>query len=69
VRKRFGWYEWVTIALGAAIVALGVAQAIADHTWQPIWTVGWIPAVLVASLGTRWRRGRCWPRSRRRLDP
>jgi hypothetical protein len=68
VRRRFGWYEWVTVALAAVIVGFGIAQAITVESWQPIWTVGWIPAVLVATLGRR-RTAYCFPRSRRRSDP
>jgi hypothetical protein len=64
LRTRFGWYEWVTVALAAVIVGFGVAQAIWEHSWQPIWTVAVIPAALVAALGTR-TAGRCGPRSRR----
>ncbi|MBV9943269.1 MAG: hypothetical protein JO262_14185 [Solirubrobacterales bacterium] len=66
MQRRFGWYEWATVALGAALVGFGIAQAIWEHSWAPIWTVGWIPAVLAASLGTRRTRDGCWPRSRRR---
>jgi hypothetical protein len=67
--KRFGWYVWVSLGLAALISAGAVAQAIAEHSWQPILSVAWLPAVLVASLGTRRTTGRCWPRARRRSKP
>jgi hypothetical protein len=69
VRRRFGWYEWVSLALAAVIGGAAIAQAIREHSWQPIFTVAWLPAVLVTSLGTRRTTGRCWPRTRRRSDP
>jgi hypothetical protein len=66
LQRRFGWYVWVTVALGSVTVGVRVAQAVQEHSWGPIWMVGWIPAVLVASLGTRRTHGGCRPRARRR---
>jgi hypothetical protein len=68
VASRFGWYEWLTVAVAGAIAGFAVAQAISEGSWQPIWTAAVIPAALVGSLGTR-RTGRCRPRSGRRSDP
>ena len=48
--------------LAAAIVVVSAAvQAIRQGSWEPIITVGWLPAVVVA---TWWpgSRGRCLPR-------
>jgi hypothetical protein len=69
MRRRFGWYEWVTIAAVAVVAIAAIAQAIREQSWHPIWTVAWLPAVLVASLSARRMRGRCWPRARGRSDP
>jgi hypothetical protein len=52
--------------LAALIGAAAVVQAISQRSWQPIVAIAWLPAVLVASLGTRRTTGRCWPRRRRR---
>jgi hypothetical protein len=67
MKKRFGWYEWITVALAVAITGFAIGQAIVEHRWDPIWTAMVIPAALVASLGSR-RTVHCWPRSRRRSD-
>jgi hypothetical protein len=69
MQRRFGWVQVATLILAAVLMGLTVAQAIRDHSWQPIWGVGWLPAVLVASLGSRRPTARCWPRSRRRSAP
>jgi hypothetical protein len=63
MRRRFGWYEWVTIVAVAIVAGAAIAQAIREHSWQPVWQVGWLPAVLVSLSGAR-RTGRCRPRSR-----
>jgi hypothetical protein len=67
MRRRFEWYDWVTLAVGGVIAGFAIAQAITERSWQPIYTAAVIPAVLVASLGTR--RTSRWPRARRRSDP
>ena len=67
MKKRFGWYEWITVALAVAITGFAIGQAIVEHRWDPLWTAVVIPAALVASLGSR--RTACrWPRSRQRSD-
>ena len=67
MKRRFGWYEWITVALAVAITGSAIGQAIVEHTWDPVWTAAVIPAALVASLRRR-RTGHCWPRSRQRSD-
>jgi hypothetical protein len=69
MRRRFGWYEWVTILAVAVLAGAAIAHAIREHSWQPILTVAWLPAVLAASLGKGGATGSCWPRARRRPDP
>jgi hypothetical protein len=69
MQRRFGWYEWITVGLFALVAGAAIAQAISERSWEPMLTVAWLPAVLVASLSTRRTRGRCWPRAGRRLDP
>jgi hypothetical protein len=68
MQRRFRWVQVATLILASVLMGLTVAQAIRDRSWQPIWGIGWLPAVLVASLGTGRARGRCWPRSRRRSE-
>jgi hypothetical protein len=59
------WTRWLYLVSGlvAAFVAVSsVVQAIRQSSWDPIVSVGWIPAVIVASWpGTR---RRCLPRRR-----
>ena len=45
------WTRWLRAiaALAAVFVAVSVAvQAIRQGSWEPVITVGWIPAVIVA---------------------
>ena len=60
----------VTVAVSVIIIGSAVAQAIRQHSLDPVWSVGWLPAVLVGmypALTGRGRsaRGRCLPRLRR----
>jgi hypothetical protein len=59
-----------TFALAAIIAGSAIAQAVRQHSLDPIWAVGWLPAVLVAvspAVAGRGRQGRrpCLPRLRR----
>jgi hypothetical protein len=38
------------LAITAFIAVATAAQAIGQDSWAPIWSIGWLPAVLVASL-------------------
>jgi hypothetical protein len=51
----------VVVALAVAVLvgAAAVAQSVRQHSLEPIWTVGWIPAVLVASLARPHAAGQC----------
>ena len=52
------------LAIAALIVVASLVQAIRDDSWAPIWSTGWLPAVLVASLWTPASRKPCRPRLR-----
>lgn len=59
-----------TVAVSVIIIVSAVAQAIRQHSLDPVWSVGWLPAVLAAvypALTGRGRSayGRCLPRLRR----
>ena len=59
-----------TFALSAIIIGAAIAQAIRQHSLDPVWMVGWLPAVLVGvypALTGRGgsARGRCLRRLRR----
>lgn len=59
-----------TFALAAIIIGAAVAQAIRQHSLDPVWSVGWLPAVLIAVYPAVTGRGgsshrRCLPRMRR----
>jgi hypothetical protein len=69
MRRRFGLYELVAIVAAAVVAGAAIAQAIREHSWEPILTVAWLPAVLVASLGRPLSARRCWRRLTRRTAP
>ena len=59
-----------TFAVCAVIAGAAIAQAARQHSLGPIWTAGWLPAVLVAVFPAVTGRGRqrsrpCLPRPRR----
>jgi hypothetical protein len=59
------WTRWLQVVAGlaAVFVAVSVAvQAISQGSWEPVITVGWIPAVIVAAWPGTYRR--CLPRRR-----
>jgi hypothetical protein len=58
---------YLIAGLAAAFVAVSaIVQAARQGSWDPIVSVGWIPAVIVAT----WTggRGRCLPRRRSPAD-
>jgi len=72
MRARTRWILIVgTFALSAIILGSAIAQAIRQHSLDPVIMVGWLPAVVVAGLypaltgrdGAAQRR--CVPRLRR----
>jgi hypothetical protein len=58
-------YVAVTLIIVGLVAGAAVAQAIREHSWQPIWMVGWLPAVLVATLIRPADTRECLPRLRR----
>lgn len=53
------WQRWLyaIAGLAAAIVAVSAAvQAIKQSSWTPIVSVGWLPAVIVATWPGSYRR-------------
>jgi hypothetical protein len=63
--------RWVVAAGSLAVLLLvagaAIAQAIRQHSLEPIWAVGWLPAVMVAVYPSLLRRGR--PAGRPCLPP
>jgi hypothetical protein len=54
------WLLYLVSGLAAAFVAVScVVQAVRQRSWDPVVSVGWIPAVIIAS----------WPGTRRRCVP
>lgn len=54
------------LAIAAFVAAATVAQAIRQDSWGPIWSIGWLPAVIVAATWTTAGTERCRPRPRRK---
>jgi roadblock/LC7 domain-containing protein len=60
MRVRRRWL-YLIAGLAAAFVAVSsIALAVRQDSWAPIVSVGWIPAVIAASAGSRYRL--CLPR-------
>ena len=60
--KPYARWMYVITGIAVAVVAVSsIVQAIRQGSWGPIISVGWLPAVVVATWwpGTR---GRCRPR-------
>jgi hypothetical protein len=58
------WFYLVTGVVAAFIAVSSIVQAIRQGSWGPIVSVGWLPAVIVASwpgAGRRCLRGRGGP--------
>jgi hypothetical protein len=56
-----------TVAVSVIIIGSAVAQAIRQRSLDPVWSVGWLPAVLAGVYPALTRRGRsahgrCLPR-------
>ena len=71
MRTRNRWIVAAgTFALTAIMFGAAVAQAIRQHSLDPVWMVGWLPAVLAGVYPALTGRagsahGRCLPRLRR----
>jgi hypothetical protein len=53
------------VAIAVFVAVASVVQAVRQESWAPIWSIGWLPAVLVASLWTPASRKPCGPRLRK----
>ena len=71
-RKQLGCHPalaGVVLALAALVAVATIVAAIRQGSWEPVWATGWLPAVLVGSLGGASSRRACRPRLRRRTRP
>jgi hypothetical protein len=55
-----------TLLIVGGVAGAAIAQAIREQNWQPIWSVAWLPAVLVVSLRQPASPRECLRRFRRR---
>ena len=55
------------LAVAALILGLTIAQAVRQDSLDPLWTIGWLPAVIVAALAMP--RKPCRGRLRRDRGP
>jgi len=61
MRSCARWFYLITGLVAALIAVSSIVQAISEGSWGPIVSVGWLPAVIVASwpgAGRRCLRGR-----------
>ena len=56
MRPRARWFYLIAGMVAAFVAVSSSVQAISEGSWTPIVSVGWLPAVIVAS----------WPAARRR---
>ena len=64
MRSCARWFYVVTGLAVAFVAVAAIVQAIREGSWGPIISVGWLPAVIVASwpgVGRRCLRGRGGP--------
>ena len=56
---------YLIAVLAVAFVAVStIVQAVRQGSWSPIISVGWLPAVVIATWPGSRRRRRCLPRRR-----
>lgn len=54
----------VSVVVAVVVLVATVVQAVRERSLGPVWSIGWMPAVLAGTLlGTR--RGRCARRGER----
>jgi hypothetical protein len=59
-------YVLATLLIVGVVAGAAIAQAIRDRSWQPIWSVAWLPAVVIATFYTPANPRECLQRLRRR---
>ena len=59
-------YLAATLVIAGVVAGAAIAQAIREHSWEPILSVAWLPAVLVVSFRRSADPRECLPRLRRR---
>jgi hypothetical protein len=59
MRNGSAWIVVVALAVSAFVGVAAVAQSVREHSLEPIWTVGWIPAALVAAIARPQKAGHC----------
>ena len=60
MRSRTRWLYLISAVAVLFVAVASIAAAIRQGSWAPILAVGWIPAVVIASLPAG-RRRRCRP--------
>jgi hypothetical protein len=61
-RSKLG-IAWLAVA--AVVLGLSIAQAARQDSLDPIWMIGWLPAVLAGAFYRQPGAKRCSPRLRR----
>jgi hypothetical protein len=59
-------YITVTLPIAGAVAGAAIARAIREHDLQPIWSVAWLPAVLIVTLRHPANERECFQRWRPR---
>jgi hypothetical protein len=68
-----GWKRWLFLVAALAVAVVtgsSIAQAVRSGSWDPVISIGWIPAVVVATWPGAYRRClSCGGGRARRADP
>ena len=68
VRRLSTYVEDLVALVAIFVLVAAVVEAVSEDSWGPVWTIAWVPAVLLASLftGPTSRSCRPLPRGRTR---
>ena len=66
LRKTCARLPLLALVVAALVAVAAIADAVRTNSLAPIWTVGWLPAVLVSAVRPRRSAARCSVRIRRR---
>jgi hypothetical protein len=64
--KTYARLSVLALVIAALVAVAAIAEAVRSNSLGPIWTVGWLPAVLVSAVRPRPSTARCSVRHRRR---
>ena len=64
MKRRRTWAAVGVTLVAALVLASSILEAVTQRSWAPVWSSGWLPAVVAAAWWPA-ARTRCWTRARR----